>query len=219
MKERRTENEHNFFSAFLTVVLLLAASVCFITVMSAAPIDDIPDSDLPSPNAVPQVTEAAVVTDKAIPDSGDDKLSGRVSRIVFPLAGRITSGFAYRPDPFFDPAGGGKPIPEFHRGIDISAAYSRDIMACADGEVIFVGGSTGYGNYLMIKHDGFVSLYAHCESVLCHTGESVDAGDSIAIAGSTGRSTGPHLHFEIRVNGESIDPLELVGCVYAGTAY
>ena len=142
-----------------------------------------------------------------------------VPTIVFPLDGDITSPFAWRIDPFYDPASGEDPTYEFHRGIDISAARSRDILACADGVVSFTGYDPGYGLYMIISHESFESLYAHCSSLLIEVGESVAAGESVAVAGSTGRSTGPHLHFEIRVKGEHVDPLEYVGCVFTGKIY
>ena len=85
---------------------------------------------------------------------------------MFPLDGNITSLYAMRLDPFYDPVSGEEPTYEFHHGIDISASKSRDILPCADGEVVFNGYDSSYGYYLMIDHGSFVSLYAHCGVLL-----------------------------------------------------
>lgn len=155
-------------------------------------------------------------------ESGEekDRAAGSLApAVVFPLDGNITSPYAYRIDPFYDPASGEEPTYEFHRGIDISAALCRDILSCADGVVIFCGYDVGYGRYMILEHEGFTSLYAHCSSLLRAEGDRVSAGELIATAGSTGRSTGPHLHFEIRVGGQNVDPLDYVGCVFTGKIY
>ena len=123
-------------------------------------------------------------------------------KYVFPLDGEITSPFAMRTDPIT------LHEEEFHLGIDISAKKDVEISSYADGVVKkAVTNDKDYGMYLIIEHNGFETLYAHCSSLLVSEGDSVYAGDIIAIAGSTGRSTGVHLHFEVRANGERIDPL------------
>ena len=122
---------------------------------------------------------------------------------VFPLDGEITSYFGTRSDPF------GSDSVETHLGIDV--AGGTDIYACADGQVEKVGESDSYGNYVIIRHSGKLeSLYAHCEKIYVSEGDTVSAGDVIAKAGKTGNATGVHLHFEIRVNGERVDPLDYV---------
>lgn len=220
-----TSSDNNFLPALLAVCAILIIVVCFVTaipsVFGASDPAGTPqklgtaNSDVASHNATDSTQNShthaptAAVTKEA--EDALDKPS-----MIFPLDGRITSLFAWRDDPFFNAASGGEADTEFHRGIDISAARSRDILACADGVVCFTGSSTGYGNYLMIDHGDFVSLYAHCAELLANCGDAVHAGDSIAIAGATGRATGPHLHFEIRVDGQAVDPLEYIGSVYAG---
>lgn len=120
----------------------------------------------------------------------------------FPLDGPVTSVFAVRDDPF------GSDNEEYHEGIDIAAIDSYDVCAASYGEVKFVGRSASYGNYLIITHsDTLETLYAHCEDIFVSEGDIVDYGDVIAKAGNTGRSTAPHLHFEVRVNNERVDPL------------
>ncbi len=199
-------SDNNFLPALLAVCAILTIVVCFVTavprVLGAPETADSVRNPRP-PETLPATTE-------------ESEASFNLPRIIFPLDGRITSGFAWRDDPFFNAAVGGEADTEFHRGIDISAAHSRDIRACADGVVCFTGSSAGYGNYLMIDHGDYVSLYAHCAEILAVDGDAVHAGDSIAVAGATGRATGPHLHFEIRVDGQVVDPFEYVGSVYAG---
>lgn len=98
-----------------------------------------------------------------------------------------------------------------HGGLDISdsGVYGQPIYASASGTVTFSGGdNSGYGNYVIIDHgSGYTTLYGHCSSLVAVTGQYVNQGDLIGYVGSTGNSTGPHLHFEIRLNGEKMDPL------------
>ncbi len=97
---------------------------------------------------------------------------------------------------------------KFHKGIDIPAPMGTPIVAIADGTVIFSGVQNGYGNVVMIKHnDGKVSLVGHNSQNLVSVGQQVKKGQVVAKIGSTGRSTGPHTHFEIRVNGQHINPM------------
>jgi murein DD-endopeptidase MepM/ murein hydrolase activator NlpD len=241
MAEKDLCPDNKYLFAFFTVLIIMISIVCCITaVYSQMQIPS--DLSFISEAAEENADKRGAVGCVDYNDRGDcynevteDEVTGETAEknifydtdtsalqtysIVFPLDGNITSLFAYRTDPFYNPADGGTPACEFHRGIDISAARSRDVRACADGVVIFAGYDSSYGKYIMIEHESFVSLYAHCDSLLCAAGDNVRAGDSIAVAGSTGRSTGPHLHFEIRVDGECVDPLDFVGCVYTGTIY
>ncbi|MGN1418825.1 MAG: murein hydrolase activator EnvC family protein [Acutalibacteraceae bacterium] len=102
----------------------------------------------------------------------------------------------------------------FHGGIDIAGGgiYGKPVYASRGGRVITASwGNTGYGNYVMIDHgDGFATLYGHCSSLCVTTGQTVAKGQQIANVGSTGNSTGPHLHFEVRYNGEKQNPLNYV---------
>ena len=95
-----------------------------------------------------------------------------------------------------------------HTGIDISAAYGVSILAANKGTVIFAGWQSGYGNTVIIDHGGGIStLYGHASRLLVKVGDHVDVGDTIAKFGTTGYSTGPHLHFEVRKNGSTVNPL------------
>ena len=98
---------------------------------------------------------------------------------------------------------------KYHSGIDIgNAGYGAPVVAAADGVVTFAGVMGGYGNCVMINHgDGIVTLYGHGQEVLTTLGTQVSQGDVIMLVGSTGNSTGPHLHFEVRKNGVIQDPI------------
>ena len=105
----------------------------------------------------------------------------------------------------------------YHSGIDVSmsGAYGKNIVATRAGTVILSSleseSGTGYGNYIIIDHgDGYTSLYGHCSALLVSQGQRVSRGQIIARVGNTGWSTGPHLHFEVRYNGETVDPLDYV---------
>ena len=100
---------------------------------------------------------------------------------------------------------------KMHTGIDIGARKETEILCAADGTVIRTASSDGYGNYVMVDHGGgIVTLYAHSCKILCKVGDKVKRGDVLALVGSTGRSTGPHIHFEVRKNGAYQDPLNWV---------
>jgi murein DD-endopeptidase MepM/ murein hydrolase activator NlpD len=112
----------------------------------------------------------------------------------------VTSGFGNRADPI---VGGG----EFHKGIDFSANTGDPVLAVADGVVSFVGVRSGYGNVVEIEHaNGYLTRYAHNSRLERHRGELVRAGEEIAKAGSTGRSTGAHVHLEVWRDGRVINP-------------
>ncbi len=121
----------------------------------------------------------------------------------------VTSYYGYRTHPVYGTT-------KFHSGIDIGAGYGDAVMAAGSGTVIYVEepcpgcntGGSGYGNYVIIDHgNGLSTLYAHMRDVYVSTGQYVSCGECIGEVGSTGTSTGAHLHFEVRVNGSTVDPL------------
>lgn len=117
---------------------------------------------------------------------------------------RVTSPFGYR----IHPISGER---KFHTGIDIAIPHGEEILAAQDGEVIYAGFMGGYGNVIIIDHGGGIStLYAHNSRLVVRLGSMVNQGDKIAECGSTGMSTGAHLHFEVRVNGEYKNPFEYI---------
>jgi murein DD-endopeptidase MepM/ murein hydrolase activator NlpD len=98
-----------------------------------------------------------------------------------------------------------------HEGIDVSAPAGSPIEAPAAGRVIKTGWESGYGNVVEIDHGyGIVTRFAHAQKVLVRTGQKVDRGERIALVGNTGLATGPHLHYEVHVNGRPVDPLRYV---------
>jgi murein DD-endopeptidase MepM/ murein hydrolase activator NlpD len=112
----------------------------------------------------------------------------------------ISSGFGYRSDPI---TGAGA----FHPGLDFRGPIGSPIHAAAKGVVSFVGQRSGYGNVVEISHsNGLLTRYAHMSAQKAHLGQAVQAGDVIGLIGSTGRSTGPHLHFEVRINDRAVNP-------------
>ena len=118
-----------------------------------------------------------------------------------PIRGAIRSVFGPRRDPI-----NGRP--RFHKGIDIAAPSGTPIQAAAAGRVVFSGRNKGYGNMVMLEHaDGRRTLYAHAKALYVKVGATVAAGQTIAAVGSTGHSTGPHVHFEIRVGEQAVNPL------------
>lgn len=121
---------------------------------------------------------------------------------------RVSSLFGYRLNPVT-----GKY--RFHSGYDLAAAHGADIYAMYSGSVSTAGWDDGYGNYIILSHEGnFQTLYAHCSELLCQAGDSVEAGDVIALVGSTGNSTGAHLHVEFRRDGKRYDPEWVLGGLY-----
>ncbi|HET7118585.1 MAG TPA: M23 family metallopeptidase [Hanamia sp.] len=118
-----------------------------------------------------------------------------------PYHGRITSTFGHRENPF-----GGENV-EVHKGLDIAAPYGSPVKAMAKGTVEFAGLRGGFGNCIMLKHaNGFETLYGHLSKILVKVGQQINIGEQIGRVGSTGRSTGPHLHYEIHRYGEKINP-------------
>lgn len=124
------------------------------------------------------------------------------NKFLIPLKGKITSHFGVRNDPF-----SGKKAR--HEGTDIAAPKGTDILAAAGGTVSYIGyDEDGYGKYFKISHsDDISTLYAHCSEILVKKGEKVEAGQIVAKVGSTGQSTGNHLHFEIRIKGEAVNAM------------
>jgi cell division protein FtsB len=135
--------------------------------------------------------------------SHNDRLAATPS--IMPTQGWLSSAFAsMREHPILH-------IARPHEGIDVSAPAGSPIEAPAAGTVISSGWETGYGNTIEIDHGyGIVTRFAHASKLLAHTGQHVSRGQKIALVGSTGLATGPHLHYEVHVNGRAVDPLKYV---------
>lgn len=125
----------------------------------------------------------------------------RFRQLLMPTRGRFTSGFGVRRHPIFG-------VRRMHSGVDIAAARGSPVRVAADGVVAYTGWFGGYGKIVIVDHgEGLSTLYAHLSSILTAAGQRVRKGQLIARVGSTGYSTGPHLHFEVRVNGTPVNPL------------
>jgi murein DD-endopeptidase MepM/ murein hydrolase activator NlpD len=123
---------------------------------------------------------------------------------IWPVAGWLSSSYGRRKDPF---SGG----PDFHPGLDISADYGQPVLATGDASVTSAGPNGAYGNMVMLDHGfGIVTKYGHLSRIAVQAGQRVKRGDVVGFVGSTGRSTGSHLHYEIWMNGRLTNPMQLL---------
>ena len=138
-------------------------------------------------------------------EANEDKLSFWASSpSLWPVQGWLTSGFGYR----YSPWGGGV---KMHKGIDIAAPMGTTIRAPSDGVVVFSGGKGGYGRTVILDHGyGIKTLFGHNSEILVVEGDMVKRGQKIATVGSTGASTGPHLHYEVHVDGIPTNPMNYI---------
>ena len=136
-------------------------------------------------------------------------MSRNLENEVFPAGrpvekGWISSYYGMRSDPFTG-------RPEFHKGMDFAGKQGSDIVAVGGGMVTWAGKRYGYGNMVEITHgNGYVTRYGHLEKIVVEVGQAVKKGQLIATLGSTGRSTGPHVHFEVIENGKTVNPLKFI---------
>ena len=140
---------------------------------------------------------------KEITTHEKEGLDHKTLNFVMPLDGEVTSPFGERVHPVFNTV-------KVHYGIDIEGSFGDIIRSSIDGYVSEVGEDETYGKYIRIINENYETLYAHCSKTLVKEGEEVKQGEEIAEVGDTGLSSGPHLHFEIRVDGEAVDPLEVI---------
>ncbi|WP_350343564.1 M23 family metallopeptidase [Proteinivorax tanatarense] len=123
---------------------------------------------------------------------------GERATLTWPVTGAITSSYGYRMHPI-------RNVKSFHRGIDIGAKRGTPILAAASGEVVYSGYRSSYGNTVILKHGESFTLYAHAHKLKVEEGQWVEKGEVIATVGATGMATGPHLHFEVRIDENSAD--------------
>ena len=134
------------------------------------------------------------------------KMSAKIDKIkytpsIWPTYGRISAGFGIRIHPITHK-------PEFHKGVDIANRVGTPIVSTAYGKVVFAGWISGYGKFIKIKHGyGYMTCYGHLSKMNVHEGQIVKKGQLIGYMGSTGLSTGSHLHYEVRMNNKQIDPI------------
>lgn len=163
-----------------------------------------------SPNFLKNLTNDGKIELKPILEDKNEEIDiedGKISMpktLSLPVNGHITSKFGFR----IDPIDGKK---RHHNGIDIAVAEGTEIKPVMSGKVIYSGYSKGYGNCVIVEHEGGIqTLYAHNSKNLVRAGETVTNDKVIALSGSTGRTTGPHLHFEVRKDGKPINPYALL---------
>lgn len=133
---------------------------------------------------------------------------------IWPVKGLVTAGYGYRLSPFTGQR-------EMHEGLDIGAPHGSPIVATADGVVSFAGPLGAFGNAVFLNHGhGFTTFYAHASRIRVKEGQEVKRGQVVANVGSTGRSTGPHVHYEVQVSGATVNPMKYIidasGLKYAG---
>ncbi|HEY4433846.1 MAG TPA: peptidoglycan DD-metalloendopeptidase family protein, partial [Candidatus Cybelea sp.] len=135
-----------------------------------------------------------------IAEGGGVESGGGSGSFSWPVTGQITSPFGWRRSPF-------NGSPDFHPGLDIAAPTGTTVTAAAGGTVIMAQWYGGYGNYVLIDHGGGYSTgYGHLSAIYVSNGQSVKRGQAIGAVGMTGEATGPHLHFEVRIDGKPVDP-------------
>lgn len=158
-------------------------------------------------NSVPANAQAKPQPEMATGNSAGALSNSEKVRFQLPVSGRISSDFGNRFHPIDRKT-------KFHGGIDIAVPKNTPVAAAADGVVKFAGRDDGYGNIVIIEHrDGSETFYGHNEKLLVSAGQSIRAGEVISLSGSTGKSTGPHLHFEVRVGGVAVNPHKLLSNV------
>jgi murein DD-endopeptidase MepM/ murein hydrolase activator NlpD len=168
---------------------------------TTAPSFDVASSMMTLDKTVSQLAEKSTKLEEVFEDQ---KVLLASTPSVWPVRGYLSAGFGNRLDPFTG-------LRDFHPGIDISTPLGTKIQAPADGVVVSVGVKGGYGNALVIDHGyGVVTRYAHLDAFNVKPGQRVRRGDVIAFVGSTGRSTAPHLHYEVWVNDRTLNPIQYI---------
>jgi murein DD-endopeptidase MepM/ murein hydrolase activator NlpD len=154
--------------------------------------------------------EGAKLSNKEIYMAYDDYLTKLVNSVAFtpmgyPRVSSLTSFFGYRSDPF------NSSHAEFHPGIDFKGSRGDEVKCTANGKVVFAGWSGGYGNCIRVQHpNDFETVYGHLSRIIVKVGQQVGVGEKIGEVGSTGHSTGNHLHYEIRKNGKPVNPVNFL---------
>lgn len=148
----------------------------------------------------------SLILNDSLKNDSIKELKARFMSVSYPLSNiKINSSYGYRKDPF-----SGKR--KFHNGLDLHARMSR-VFAMLAGEVVKVGQDRVSGKYVTLKHGSFTVSYCHLSRTLAYQGQKVRAGDTVGITGSTGRSTGEHLHITCKLHGNSIDPMIILNYI------
>jgi len=177
---------------------LTAGGASTTRVGSGGPYDRLPESSAALTAQGRWVQDQLDLVEERLADQGRVLAS---TPTIAPVLGLITDGFGRRKDPFTGRLA-------FHRGLDVSARRGTPIKAPADGIVVFAGRNGGLGRTVRISHDfGFTTVYGHLDKISVELGAEVHRGEEIGLLGNSGRSTGPHLHYEVHVDGVSKNPL------------
>lgn len=148
------------------------------------------------------IISEAPVTSSLAPTTSMTGVSGNNMPSIWPVAGAMRGGYGVRRNPF------GGSSSEFHKGQDISAPMGTPVIGTADGVVVIAGWQRGYGRVVYLDHgNGLSTRYGHLSRIDVVEGQTVKRGELLGLVGSTGRSTGPHLHYEVRMNGQAMNPL------------
>lgn len=220
--------------------LLLSTFGVVASAQSPAPSSDVPtfSKELPPPIVgepdepeAPQIHQiappATSVYTNGMPELGPVKVIPPPPRVITPSAGKVVvpgsglsrpGGFTAHAAASVSQLGVNSPFGwrggRMHTGIDFQASYGDSVGASMSGTVVFAGVKHGYGNFLVIDHgSGIASCYAHLSAMYVTVGQVVEGGQLIGAVGTTGRSTGPHLHYEIRINGKPINPTSTISLV------
>ena len=159
------------------------------------------EAQLASRNSAISALESQVAAEKALLEEQNRRHFGG-GQFTWPCPGysRISDDYGYRTHPIYGDQ-------RFHSGLDLAASTGTPILAAADGDVVAAAYEASMGNYIMIDHgDSLYTIYMHCSALYVSKGQSVSAGQKIGAVGSTGNSTGPHLHFSVRLNGKYVSP-------------
>ena len=187
----------------LLIVLLLGLSFFFCKgiqqkerALSAIP------THTPAPSSEHNIVEEPLAVVPAFARTGS---YGLTIPLLRPVEGTLTSGYGQRTSPIDGKC-------EFHPAVDLAAPEGTPILAALDGQVEEIGVSQIYGNYIKLRHGlNLETMYSHCSSILAEQGQAVARGDAIALVGSTGRSTGNHLDFQLFIDGKNVDPAPALG--------
>jgi len=190
--------------------LALAAAVLAATIGSPAQAGSLGATAIDERTGPPTITVSkagdglgAPIELRAVSDTRGATVTGSPNLDRLPIAGRLTSRFGLRYHPIL---GGSRQ----HSGVDLAAPAGSPVRASADGIVSFADWRGGYGNMIAIEHgSGLQTRFAHLSRIAVRAGQRVTKGQLIGLVGSTGRSTGPHLHYEVRQNGSAVDPLRV----------
>ena len=201
-KEAKMRRRKRFLGVLTTAsIITIMAVIMFVLIMAISPkeersINSIIGYAEGNMDALGGDSEEIVVNETA----SDTDLS-----LLMPVSsGKISSGFGERLDPFTNE-------PDFHKGLDIAADLGTPIFAAESGTVVTADFNQYAGNYIIIEHSSNVKTrYLHCEKLLVNEGDTVNKGDKIALVGSTGNSTGPHLHFEVHIDDTAVNPSTVI---------